>query len=130
MKVNNAELPDDLLYTKDNSWVKIEGDIAIIGVTEPAAKQVKEFVFINLPKKGEQILKGSTYVSLESVKWSGHLQSPVSGEIIDVNEALFDEPSKINKDPYGSWIMKVKLSNKDELKDLLSAQQIADMQKK
>jgi len=129
MKINDAELPDDLLYTKDNSWVKIEGDIAVVGVTELATKQVKEFVFIQLPKKGEQILKGKTYVSLESVKWSGHLQSPISGEITEVNEALFDEPSKINKDSYGSWIMKVKLSNKDELNDLLKAQQIADMQK-
>ena len=129
MKINDAELPDDLKYTKDNSWVKVDGDIAIIGITDLGAKQVKEFVFIKLPEKGH-IIKGSTYVSLESVKWSGHLSSPVSGEIIDVNEVLFDDPSRINKNPYGSWIMKVKMSNKDELNDLLTSQQLVDIQKR
>jgi glycine cleavage system H protein len=114
-----SEFPEGLLYNKDNSWVKIEGDIAIVGIIEKAAKKVKEFVFIKLPEKGKEIKKGEIYVSLEAIKWSGHLSSPISGKIIDVNEELFDEPSKINKDPYGSWIMKVKLKNKDELKELM-----------
>ena len=129
MKINDAELPDDLKYNKDNSWVRVEGDMAIIGVTDLAAKQVNEFVFINLPKKEQQVLKGNTYVSLESVKWSGHLSCPVSGKITEVNEALFDKPAKINKNPYESWIIKVKMSNKDELNDLLTAQQLAELKK-
>ncbi|MEM5871321.1 MAG: glycine cleavage system protein GcvH [Candidatus Aenigmatarchaeota archaeon] len=122
--MEKGKLPNDLLYNKDYSWVKVEGEIAIVGVTEPAAKKVKEFVFIKLPEKGRKIKKGETYVSLEAVKWSGHLSSPVSGEVIDVNEKLFDEPSLINKDPYGSWIMKVKISDKSELKSLMKAKEI------
>jgi len=99
-----------------NSWVVQEGEIATVGVNEEAAKKVKEFVFIQLPKKGTKIKQGEDYCSLEALKWSGHIESPVSGEIIEVNDALFDEPSRINKDPYGSWIMKVKLSAANELK--------------
>jgi len=108
---------DGLLYNKDHSWVKTEGNVVAVGITAPAAAKVKEFIFIKLPKKGK-IRKGETYVSLEAVKWSGHLSSPVSGEVIEVNHALYDEPSMINKDPYGSWIMKVRMSDIEELKTL------------
>ncbi len=111
MKANNWELPDDLLYNDDNSWVKLQGDTATVGVIEPAAKSVEEFVFIQLPEKGKDIKEGEIYVSLEAVKWSGHLKSPVSGQITEINEELFDDPSLINKQPYKSWIMKVKLAH-------------------
>lgn len=117
------KIPNNLRYNKDYSWVKIEGDTATIGIVEPAAKKVKEFVFIKLPEKGKKIKQGETYVSLEAVKWSGHLSSPVTGEIVEVNDALFDEPSKINKDSYGSWIMKVKLDNPKETDELLSSKE-------
>jgi len=90
------------------SWAKISGDTATIGITEESAKKVKEFVFIKLPKKGDKIKKGEKYVSLEAVKWSGHLTSPVSGEVIDVNESLEDNPSKLNKNP-DTWIVKLKI---------------------
>jgi glycine cleavage system H protein len=122
-EMSKIKLPENLLYNKDYSWVKIDGDIAIVGVIEPATKKVKEFVFVKLPEKGKKIKQGETYVSLEAVKWSGHLSSPVSGEIIEVNEKLFDEPSLINKDPYGSWIMKVRMSDKGELKKLMKAKE-------
>ncbi len=115
------KLPADLKYNNDYSWIKIDGDTATIGITEPAAKKVKEFVFIKLPEKGKKIKQGENYVSLEAVKWSGHLSSPVSGEIIEVNDSLFDEPSKINKDPYRSWIMKVKIKDKKEVDKLLDS---------
>jgi glycine cleavage system H protein len=111
--------PSGLLYNKDNSWVKVEGNIAIVGVIELAVKKVKEFVFIKLPEKGKEIKKDEEYVSLEAVKWNGHLGSPVSGKIVEVNESLFDEPSKINKDPYGIWIMKVKIKDRRELNKLM-----------
>ena len=124
MKKDSYKLPKNLYYNKDYSWVKIEGDTAIVGIIEPAAKRVKEFVFIMLPKKGKKIKIGETYVSLEAIKWSGHLSSPVLGEIIDVNESLFDNPSKINKKPYDSWIMKVKLDNKEQIKKLYKADDI------
>lgn len=104
------------IRTINNSWIKVDMGIATVGVSDTAAKKVKEFVFIKLPVKGA-IKRGETYVSLEAVKWSGHLESPVSGEIIDVNQKLYDEPSAINKDPLGSWIMKVKMKDPNELGD-------------
>ncbi len=113
--------PKDLKYNKDYSWVKIEGNKAIVGIVGPAAKKVKEFVFIKLPEKGKKIKQGENYVSVEAVKWSGHLSSPVTGEIIEVNDSLFDEPSKINKEPYKNWIMKVKLDDSKETEKLLDA---------
>ncbi len=125
VKLGNLDLPDDLLYDDEYSWVKVDGDIATVGLIEPAVKKVDEFVFIKLPEKGNKIKKGQEYVALEAVKWSGHVSSPVSGEIIEVNEELFDEPSRINHDPYGSWIMKVKLENKEELKQLYDAEEKA-----
>ncbi|MCB9359439.1 glycine cleavage system protein H [Candidatus Woesearchaeota archaeon] len=99
----------DKQYTEENSWVKVEGEIATVGITEEAAKQAKEFMFIELPEKGKKIAKGEKYVTLEAVKWSGHVNSPVTGKIVEVNDALFDDPSVINNDPKGSWIMKVKI---------------------
>ena len=116
----NDLMPADRLYNTNYSWIKINGDIAEVGITKVFATSVKEFVFIELPKKGD-IKKGDTYASLESVKWSGHLESPLTGEIIEVNEALFDNPEKLNSEPYTEWIMKVKLSNPDEKKELLDA---------
>ncbi|MGM5488431.1 MAG: glycine cleavage system protein H [Nanobdellota archaeon] len=114
-------LPENLKYNKDNSWVKFDGETATVGVAEPATKKV-EFVFIQLPEKGK-ITKGDTYVSLEGIKWSGHLASPVTGTVTEVNEQLFDEPSKINEDPYGQWIMKVTLADPNEVEELMDSDQ-------
>ncbi len=117
MSKNN--LPQGLYYNKDYSWLKLDGDVATLGVVGPAAERVQEFVFIKLPKTGQSIKAGDTYASVEAVKWSGHLSSPVSGEVVEVNEELFDEPSTINQDPYGEgWIAKIKMSNKKELENL------------
>ncbi len=115
------EFPKKLKYNKDYSWISIQDEMAVIGVVGSAAKRIEEFIFINLPITGKNIKKGDNYVSLEAVKWSGHLSSPVSGDIVEVNNSLFEEPSKINKNPYGSWIMKVKLKNKDEIENLMNA---------
>ena len=113
------EFPNELLYTKDYSWVKIERRVAFLGVVEPAAKLVKEFVFISLPREGRSIKKGDTYVSLEAMKWSGHLSSPFSGEILKVNNSLYDNPSSINKNPYSSWIVKISIKNPEEKGELM-----------
>jgi glycine cleavage system H protein len=115
-----TDFPENLLYNKDYSWARIEGDTAVIGVIKPAADKVKEFVFIKLPKNGHSIKQGENFVSLEALKWSGHMGSPVSGEIIEVNDELFDDPAVINRDPYGQgWIAKVKLSEPAEEDSLL-----------
>ncbi len=107
--------PENLKYNNDYSWIKIENNIATIGVIEKSAKKVEEFVFAMLPSVGDELKIGDTYITLEAVKWSGHLKSPVSGKVIEVNDAIFENPSLINSDPYGSWIVKVEIDEIDEL---------------
>lgn len=123
MNFRDYELPDTLLYNKDSSWIKLDGNYAYIGVIEPVCKVLKEFLFIKLPELGK-IQKGEVYVSLETLKWSGHLKSPLTGVVEEVNESLFDEPERINEDPYGSWIAKIKIENTDELEDLFKPEEI------
>jgi len=119
----------DLFFDEKESWVSIDSDIATIGITKDSAEKVKEFVFIDLPKKGKTIKKGEVYVSLEAVKWSGHIESPLSGEIVEVNERLFDQPSLINNSPYDSWIIKLRLSNPQEKASLLTYEQRIEAKK-
>ncbi|MBN2518118.1 MAG: glycine cleavage system protein H [Candidatus Altiarchaeota archaeon] len=114
-------LPKNLRYT-EHVWVKVEGNTAVLGVTDYGLQQIKEIVFIDLPKKGQMLRKGESFTVLESVKWSGHINSPISGEVVEVNEGLFDEPERLNKDPHGSWICKVKISDPDELKCLMDSE--------
>lgn len=117
--MSQDDYPKGLKYNKDYSWVKVDEGIASVGIISSSAKKVEEFVFINLPDSGKEIKKGDTYVSVEAVKWSGHLSSPLSGRIVEVNNQLFDEPSDINEDPYGSWIMKVEIKDEEELEELM-----------
>ena len=123
MKYGEFDLPDDLFYNKDSSWISLDGDVATIGINEPVAKAIKEFLFVQLPEKGH-IDKGDLYVSLEALKWSGHLTSPLTGEIIEVNDPLYDNPIAINDRAYHSWIMKIKLGDKRELDELFKAKDI------
>ncbi len=118
-------LPKNLKYS-EHVWVKAEDGKATLGVTDYALKAVKEIVFIDLPEEGQKLKKGEDFVSLESVKWSGHIESPVSGKVIEVNEALFDEPSKLNEDAYSSWICKVELDDESELDGLMSAEEASE----
>jgi glycine cleavage system H protein len=115
--------PDSLLYDKKNCWVKIEDNIAKIGLTDKAAESVKEFVFIEMPEEGKKVSKGEDLLAVEAVKWSGHIESPLSGEVVKTNDEVFDDPSLINKDPYKNWIVKLKVDNLKEKEELLSAEQ-------
>jgi glycine cleavage system H protein len=121
MEEQNFSLPDNRFYDEYYTWIKLDKDIVSVGIVKPAADLVKEFVFIQLPAKEKKIKKGEVYVSVEAVKWSGHMKSPVTGTIVEVNDALFDEPSRINKNPYEEWIAKIKISNPEELKLLMTA---------
>lgn len=125
MKYEGADLPDDLLYNKDSSWVRVDDGVVTVGINEPVAKAIKEFLFIKLPDK-KTLKKGDLYVSLEALKWSGHLTSPVSGDVIEVNEPLYDDPAAINVHPYESWIMRIKLNDKRELDELFAPQDIVE----
>jgi len=131
MKVNNIKLPKDLKYNKDHGWVRASGSNATIGITEIGLSLAREIVFIQLPDKGQQIKKGQDLTVLQSVKWSGHFSSPVSGEVTEINSLLFDEPSTLNEDPYGEgWVAKIRLDNPDELKELMSAKEAEEWAKK
>ena len=111
-----SNFPNNLKYNKDFSWIKVEEDVATIGITQLAASKVEEFVFLILPKKGA-IKIGDTYATAEAIKWSGHFSSPIKGEVIEVNDAVFDSPSLINEDAYSNWIAKIKIEEIEELMD-------------
>lgn len=121
MDEKTFSLPDDRFYDEYYTWARIENDVLSVGIVKPAADLVKEFVFIQLPQKDKKIRKGDIYVSVEAVKWSGHMKSPVTGTIVEVNDKLFDEPSLINKKPYDEWIAKIQIQNPEELKSLMTA---------
>jgi len=117
------ENPSDLKYGKQHEWVKVEEDIAIVGVTDFAQKQLTDIVFVELPEKGKKVEQNKQMAVIESVKSVSDVFSPISGEVIEINEKLKDNPDTINKEPYGEgWIAKIKMENKDELNNLMSAE--------
>ena len=110
--------PADLKYSKSHEWVKMEGDVAVIGISDFAQDALGDVVFINLPAVGDAVTAGEAFGDVESVKAVSDLVSPVSGEIVEVNEALADAPEVLNSDPYGSWIIKVSgITDTEELLD-------------
>ena len=110
--------PAELKYSKSHEWVKMEGDVAVIGITDFAQDALGDVVFVNLPSVGDAVTAGAAFGDVESVKAVSDLVSPVSGEIIEVNEALADEAEALNSDPYGSWIIKVSgITDTEELLD-------------
>jgi glycine cleavage system H protein len=113
-------VPEELQYTKSHEWVRTEGDTATLGITDYAQDELGDIVFVELPEAGTTFDAGDSFGTVESVKAVSDLYTPVGGEVVEVNEALGDNPEKINEDPYGEgWI--VKLSVSDEGTDLLSA---------
>ncbi len=121
------ELPEGLKYSKEHEWVLVEGHVAIIGITEYAQQELGDIVYVELPEVGEKIVKDDPFGAVESVKAVSDIYAPVSGTVIEVNDALPDSPETINDDPYGDgWMIKVEMSDKDDLKDLMSAEEYAE----
>jgi glycine cleavage system H protein len=115
-------VPSDLKYTKDHEWIKVDGDKATVGITDYAQGELGDVVYVELPEEGAEVSMNETFGSIEAVKAVADLFSPVSGEVIEINEAVQDEPEKVNQDPYGSgWMAKITLSNPDELSQLMDA---------
>lgn len=112
---------ENLKYSSDHEWVKVEGEFAFIGITDFAQDQLGEVLFVEMPEVEDEIEKGSDFGVVESSKVASDLVSPISGEVVQINENLEDSPESINEDPYGSWIVKIKMSDVSELDDLLSA---------
>ena len=114
--------PANLRYTKDHEWVKVEGDIATIGVTDFAASQLGDVVFVDLPAVGKSLDQFSTFGVVESVKAVSDLYAPVSGEVVEVNGELGSNPELVNSDPFGAgWMIKVKVADAAQLEGLLDA---------
>lgn len=115
--------PPELKYNPEHSWLKLEGDnLGRVGITQYAQEQLKEVVFVELPEVGAEVSHLEPFGVIESVKATNDLYSPVSGEVVAVNESLKDEPGRVNKDPYGQgWMIVVRLSNPAELESLVSA---------
>jgi glycine cleavage system H protein len=119
--------PDDLHYTQSHEWVRIEGDIGTIGITEHAQKELGEIVYLELPEVGHGYNADEEFGTVESVKAVSELYSPISGEIVEVNKTAMDEPGIVNDDPFGDgWLVKVKLTTDEEVKNLMSADQYAE----
>jgi len=117
-----ADYPKDLLYHPEHDWARIDGDVATFGVTWYAQDSLGEVVFFDPPEVGAQVKQGESYAEVESVKAVSDVIAPLSGEIVEVNEALGDGPEKINDDPYGDgWMVKVRLSDASEREGLLDA---------
>jgi glycine cleavage system H protein len=125
-----ANIPDDLHYSKDHEWVRVEGGVAIVGITDFAQDSLGDVVYVELPKVGDEFAANESFGSVESVKAVSEVFSPVSGEIVGTNDALADSPEKVNTDPYGEgWMIRVKLSNPGEVDSMLTAAEYEDFTK-
>jgi len=122
-----VEIPEVLKYTKEHEWARVEDDIVIIGITDYAQDALGEIVYIELPSEGDEITKGETFGAVESTKSVSDLYAPISGEVVEVNEALLDSPEAINEDPYGEgWMVKVKPYDPSELEDLMDSDEYTE----
>jgi glycine cleavage system H protein len=114
--------PADYRYTKDHEWIKVDGGVGTIGITDYAQQELGDVVFAELPKVGATVKSGQSFGSIESVKAVSEIYTPVSGEITEINSALVDAPEKINKDPHGAaWLVKIRLSDPKETAALMDA---------
>ncbi|MGI9418141.1 MAG: glycine cleavage system protein GcvH [Geminicoccaceae bacterium] len=112
----------DVRYTKEHEWIRVEGDVAVIGITEHAQEQLGDVVFVDLPDVGQAVEKGGDAAVVESVKAASDIYAPVTGEVVEVNGALEDDPAKINADAEGDgWFVKIKIADTSELDDTMDA---------
>jgi glycine cleavage system H protein len=125
-----ANVPDNLHYSKDHEWVRVEGDTAVIGITDHAQEQLGDVVYVELPKVGDEFAGNDSFGSVESVKAVSEIFTPISGKITERNDSLNDEPEKVNKDPYGDgWMIKMTMKNSGEVDSLLTAAEYEDFTK-
>ncbi len=116
-------LPEDLKYTKDHEWIRIEGDTATVGITDFAQGELGDIVYVEVETEGETLEREEVFGTVEAVKTVSDLFLPLSGEIIEFNDKLEADPEVVNQDPYGAgWIIKMKIGDKEQIKDLLDAQ--------
>ena len=124
-----SKIQEGLLYSESHEWVKVDGNVAIIGVSDFAQAEMGDITYVDMPEEGDEVAKGEDFGALESVKASSELYSPVSGKIVACNTEVEDSPELINEDPYGAWIIKVEMSDTSELDALMSAEAYAEIAK-
>jgi glycine cleavage system H protein len=117
-------VPEDLRYTKDHEWIRVQGDVGTVGITDHAQEEMGDIVYVELPKVGARLDQSGVFGSVESVKAVSDIYSPAAGEVTEANSALSDAPEKVNEDPYGQgWIMKLRLSSPQQVESLMTAVQ-------
>ncbi|HEY0079282.1 MAG TPA: glycine cleavage system protein GcvH [Pyrinomonadaceae bacterium] len=122
-----ANIPDNLHYSKDHEWIRVEGDTGTVGITDHAQNALGDVVYVELPKVGDRFEAHQSFGTVESVKAVSELFTPVSGEVTEINEALHDEPEKVNTDPYGeAWMIRIRLKDAGEVDGLLNAAEYED----
>ncbi len=125
------DYPEDLLYTEEHEWVRVEDDVCVVGITQFAQEELGEVVFVELPEVGQVFDAGDEIGTIESVKAVAEVYTPVAGEIVEINEAVADEPELINDDPHHEgWLIKVRFSSADDLKKLMKADAYAEYKEK
>ena len=124
-----SKIIEGLLYSDSHEWVKVDGDVAVIGVSDFAQAEMGDITYVDMPEVDDEVTKGEDFGALESVKASSELYSPVSGVVVEVNEALEDAPELVNEDAFANWIIKVNMSDKSELDDLMDAAAYAEIAK-
>lgn len=122
-----SKVIEGLLYSESHEWVKVEGNIAVIGVTDYAQSEMGDITYVDMPEVDDDFAKEEDFGALESVKASSELYAPVSGKVVEVNDELEDAPEKVNEDAYANWIIKVEMSDAEELKSLMDAAAYAEM---
>ena len=128
LKKSKMKIPSELKYTKDHEWVRIEGDTAVVGITDFAQGELGDIVYVEVETLDETMNREEVFGTVEAVKTVSDLFLPLSGTIVEVNEALEDEPEKVNSDPYGEgWMIKLKMSDSTEIASLLSAEAYKDL---
>jgi glycine cleavage system H protein len=128
-KQNNImNIPENLKFTKDHEWVKVDGGIAIVGITDFAQSELGDIVFVEIETEDEELEREEVFGTIEAVKTVSDLYMPVSGKIIGVNEELENHPEMVNKEPYeGGWMVKIEMADPDQVDDLLTAAQYKDL---
>lgn len=117
-----SEYPTDRKYTKDHEWVRLEGDVGVVGITDHAQQALGDIVFVDMPAVGARLEQGAQFGTIESVKAVSELYAPVSGEVVAVNAVLADHPERVNSDPHGeAWMLRVKLADPKELDTLMDS---------
>src|ERR1043165_7102652 len=125
-----ANVPEDLHYSKDHEWVRVDGDVAVIGITDYAQNSLGDVVYVELPKAGDEFAANESFGSVESVKAVSEVFTPIAGVVAQINESLADEPETVNSDSYGNgWMVRVKMSNPGDVDSLLTAAEYEDFTK-